>query len=323
MVERNFEKIFEELIDGKTPHDESKKILLDMNDSGFTADMFTAAVKTLKNRMKTINLGFDAIDVCGTGGDGLKTLNVSTAVCFILAACAVKVAKHGNKAISSSSGSADIFTELKIGVTNDEAQIISNLQNHNLCFLFAPLFHQSLKNIANLRMQIAKEYKTPTIFNYLGPLLNPTNTSIQLIGVSNRQIMQQMAQALSKNKNAKAYFVHGFEGMDEITLCDNSYLVKVENGQVFEEEIINPEEYGFKKVSIEDIKGEDPKYNSTKLISMLKGEKSAYRDIVVLNAAFALQLAGKVKSVENGVLMASKAIDSGDALKVLSSLQEA
>lgn len=321
MVENNFEQIFADLVDGKTPHDEAKKILLQMNEDGFTADMFTAAVKTLKSRMKTINLGFDAIDVCGTGGDKLGSLNVSTAVCFILAGCGVTVAKHGNKAISSNSGSADIFSELGIENSDNEAKITHNLQQHKLAFLFAPLFHKSLKNIAALRMEIATEYNVPTIFNYLGPLLNPTNTKKQLIGVSDHKIMKQMAVALSRQKNITAYLVHGFDGMDELTICDNSYLIKVENGQVLNEQIIDPEDYGFTKSSIDQIKGESPKYNSEKLVLLLKGEKSAYRDIVLLNTAFALQLAGRVTNIEEGFALASSAVDDGKAKDVLLSLR--
>ncbi len=321
MSKINFEQIFPDILSGKIEHNHAKKILLEINKSGFTADMFTAAVKTLKSCMKSINIDQDAIDVCGTGGDNLQTLNVSTAVCFVLAGCDVPVAKHGNKAISSNSGSAAIFTELGIGISDDENSIRENIEKHKLTFLFAPLFHQSLKGVSTLRQEIAKEFQVPTIFNYLGPLLNPVNTKRQLIGVSDRKIMQQMAKSLACDKNITAYFVHGFDGMDELTICDNSYLVKVENGQVSDEQIINPENYGFKKSPISQIQGKDPKYNAERLISMLDGEKSAYRDIVVLNAAFALQLAGKVESIEDGILMASNIIDDGKAMDVLLSLR--
>ncbi len=316
-MENNFEQIFADLVDSKIEHDRAKKILLEMNEVGFTSNMFSAATKVLKSRMKSIDINLDAIDVCGTGGDKLQTLNVSTAVCFVLAGCGVPVAKHGNKAISSSSGSADIFSDLKSGASENEDEIIRDLEKHKLAFLFAPLFHKSLAGIATLRKEIAKEYGVPTIFNYLGPLLNPANIKKQLIGVSNRKIMKEMALSLANNKEVKAYFVHGFDGMDEITICDNSYLIKVENGQVSDEQIINPEDYGFKKVALQAIKGQDPRYNSDKLIALLKGEKSAYRDIVILNAAFALKLYGKVLNIEEGIAMASNAIDSGEAMKVL------
>jgi anthranilate phosphoribosyltransferase len=307
----NYEEIFTQIIDAKISAQESKKILLEMNKGKFSCEIFLAAMNVLKARMKKINAPIGAIDVCGTGGDKLNTLNISTAVCFVVAACGVVVAKHGNRAISSKSGSADIFSELGIEMQEDTAQIEKTLREKKLCFLYAPFFHESLKNLAQIRKEIALEYGVPTIFNYLGPLLNPANTKIQMIGVSRHDIMLPMAQALQKSGSKKVYLVHGFDGMDEITICDNSYLLRLENGIIHQEEVIDPQNYGFQKVAIEEIKGGDVKYNAQKLRDLFCAKNSAYKEIVILNSAFALKLAGKVDDVKDGVLMSRSVIDSG------------
>ncbi len=315
-----FEEIFSNIIEQKISKAETKKILLEINDNGFSTQIFLGATAALKKRMIQIHAPENAIDVCGTGGDKLGTLNISTAVCFVVVAAGVTVAKHGNKAISSNSGSADIFSELKIEISSDVAVIEKTLREKKLCFLFAPFFHESLRGLAEMRKEIAQEFNVPTIFNYLGPLLNPANTAIQLIGTSKKETMLPMLEALKTMGSKRVYVVHGFDGMDEITLCDNSYLMRLEEGKIAEE-IIDPTKFGFAKVGIETLKGKDPQHNSQKLIALLSGEKSVYRDIVVLNAAFALQLAQKVKTAEEGVEKAREVIDSGAARDVLNLLQ--
>lgn len=317
----NFEANFADLVDGKIKGDQAIEFLLQVNKGGYSKEVFAAAIKTLKARMKKVNVDDKVIDICGTGGDKLGTLNVSTASCFVLAACGVKIAKHGNKAISSSSGSADIFNQLGVVVNDNEDDILASIKNHNLSFLFAPLFHASLKNIAELRMRIAKEYGQVTIFNYLGPLLNPANTKKQLIGVSRKDVMQPMAHALAQDPEITAYIVHGFDGMDEITICDKSYLVEVRDGMVLPEQVIDPADYGFAICDLSQIKGRDPQYNCQKLLSLLSGEQSAYGDIVTLNCAFALKLAGKVQNIPDGIKIANAAIVNGSALDLLNGMR--
>ena len=328
---QDYEKIFDQIIELKINDDEIKNFLLDLNSQNLPTNAFIGAVASLKKRMKHISAPENAIDVCGTGGDKLNTLNISTAVCFVVAAAGVPVAKHGNKAISSQSGSADIFSELGVKISSDISEIEKNLREKNLCFLFAPFFHEALKNVAAIRKSLA----VPTIFNFLGPLLNPANTESQLIGVSRKDVMKKMAKVVvshqssvvGNNKRSTVdrrpltYIVHGFDGMDEISLCSDSYLLRIEDGKIFDEEIINPEKFGFKKVALEALRGADPKHNAEKLLALLDGEKSAYRDIVVLNSAFALQLAEKVKKIETGVELAKSMIDGGMVKKVLESLR--
>jgi anthranilate phosphoribosyltransferase len=305
LTSKNYEEIFDQIIDLKIDDAEIKKFLLDLNEKNLPENAFIGAVSALRKRMKKISAPQNAIDVCGTGGDKLNTLNISTAVCFVVAAAGIPVAKHGNKAISSQSGSADIFSELGIKISSEIPEIEKNLREKNLCFLFAPFFHEALKNVAEIRKSLA----IPTIFNFLGPLLNPANTSFQLIGTSKKDVMKKMLAAQQNAK--KIYIVHGKDGMDEISLCADSYLLRLENGKIFDEEIINPEKFGFKKVELEALKGKDPKHNAQKLIALLQGEKSAYRDIVILNSAFALKLANKVETLEEGVELAKSMLDKG------------
>ena len=316
LTHAQFEQIFSNIIEQKISPAEIKKILLEINSDGFSTQVFLGAAAALKKRMITIHAPQDAIDVCGTGGDKLGTLNISTAVCFVVAAAGVTVAKHGNKAISSNSGSADIFSELKIAISSNVNEIEKTLQKKKICFLFAPFFHGSLKGLAEIRKEIAQEFNVPTIFNYLGPLLNPANTAIQLIGTSKKETMLPMLEALKIMGSKRVYLVHGFDGMDEVTLCDNSYLMRLE-GEKIAEEIIDPLKFGFVKNRLEALKGKDPQYNAQKLIALLNGEKSSYRDIVILNSAFALKLAQKVETVEEGVAKACEVIDGGKALAVL------
>jgi len=315
LTSKNYEEIFDQIIDLKIDDLEIKKFLLDLNEKNLPENAFIGAVSALRKRMKKISAPQNAIDVCGTGGDKLNTLNISTAVCFVIAAAGVPVAKHGNKAISSNSGSADIFFELGIKISSEISEIEKNLREKNLCFLFAPFFHEALKNVAEIRKSLA----IPTIFNFLGPLLNPANTSFQLIGTARKDVMKKM---LAAQQNAqKIYIVHGFDGMDEISLCADSYLLRLENGKIFDEEIINPQKFGFKKIELEALKGKDPKHNAQKLITLLQGEKSAYRDIVILNSAFALKLANKVETIEEGVELAKSILDNGMATKILEDLR--
>ncbi len=313
-TKEQFEESFNQIIDLKISDEKIKNFLIDLNQNNLPLNAFVGALSCLKKRMKKIAFQDGAIDVCGTGGDKLKTLNISTAVCFVVAAAKIPVAKHGNKAVSSSSGSADIFSELGIKFSSDEKEIKKKLQENKLCFLFAPFFHEALKNIAPIR----KELAIPTIFNFLGPLLNPVNTSFQLIGVSKKDVMEKMMICATLDSEQKEIYVaHGFDGMDEISLCDNSYLLKFENGKILPQEIIDPEKYGFKKLPIEALIGGDSKHNAQKLIALLEGEKSAYRDIVILNSAFAFKLARKVTNIEDGIDLAKSIIDQGLAKKVL------
>ncbi len=312
-----FENIFDQIFDNKIQNNSIRDFLLEINSQNLPINSLFGAVNSLRKRMIKIPNHEDSLDVCGTGGDKLKTLNISTAVAIALACAGIKIAKHGNRAVSSASGSADIFTHLGIAFDNNLENIDSNLRNHNLSFLFAPYFHPALKNITEIR----KSIKEPTIFNYIGPLLNPTNPQQQIIGTSNKAVMHKIAEVLIKNNpQGSFYIVHGFDGMDEITISDNSYLLKISQQKIHEIEIINPENYGIEKCSINEIIGGDAEYNSQKMLELFAGKNSKYLDIVALNCAFALQLINKFENINNGVAFSRKLLESGEVLEFLNKI---
>ncbi len=309
---------FDQIFDDKIQKKDVKDFLLSINKANMPISAFLGAISSLRKRMTHINAPKNALDVCGTGGDKLNTLNISTAVSFVVAGCGVCIAKHGNKAISSNSGSADIFQEIGIKFTQDKNLIEESFRKNNLCFLYAPLFHDSLKIIKEVRIEIDQA----TIFNFLGPLLNPANVNYQIIGTSSHETMKKMAQIICQNQielnqESQIYLVHGFDMMDEITLCDNSYLTICKNGKIIKESVINPEDIGFKKIKLEKIQGKDPKYNAKKLIDLLNGKKSPYRDIVIINAAYALMAVKKVNNISEAINLCHKSIDNKLALQKL------
>ncbi len=318
----NYPQTFSDIVNRKLSDDQIKEFLLDLNQTDFSAEVFFAAIQTFRPLCRKISAPKNSLDVCGTGGDKLNTLNISTAVALVLASCGVPVAKHGNKAISSKSGSADVLTELGINILAEAPMIEKSLQENNLCFMFAPLYHSSFAAIAKARADLNKEGHPPTIFNFLGPLLNPANTKLQLIGTSRKATMLPMLEALQKTGSEKVFIVHGLDGMDEITISDNSLIAKLENGKISDLQTINPEDYGIKKSPLEAIKGGDAKYNAAKILALLGGEKSAYYDIVILNSAFALLVAGLASSVEQGLFISSEAILSGKTKLTLQRLTQ-
>jgi anthranilate phosphoribosyltransferase len=315
-TQNEYAQIFSDLTAGKLGDDEAKEFLLKLNQAGFSSAVFLGAMQVFRPLARKVHAPQNAIDVCGTGGDRLKTLNVSTAVALVVSACGVPVAKHGNKAISSKSGSADVLSELGINIMANEYEIEKSLRINNICFMFAPLYHEAFKAVAKIRAKIA----IPTIFNFLGPLLNPANTKFQLIGTSNKDTMLPMIEALKESGSEKVFIVHGEDGMDEISVSGNSLIIKLESGNISELQTINPEEFGIKKSPLEEIQGGDAKFNAKKIHELFDGVESAYQDIVVLNSAFALVVAGKARNVQDGISIARDAIMSGKAKSHLQKL---
>jgi anthranilate phosphoribosyltransferase len=305
------------IVENQNSAEEIKNFLLKINQKKITASLLYGAAKALLEKSIKLKAPENAIDVCGTGGDLLHTLNISTAVSFVIAASEIPVVKHGNRAVSSSSGSADIFAELGINIHQTPQQAEKSLFENNLAFVFAPLYHPALKNLTEIR----KEIGVKTIFNYLGPLLNPANIKFQLIGCSDSNIAPIMLETAKMLDKENCCVVSALDGMDEISISTETMIYKMENKTIFPKEIFNPEKYGYKKVPIESIQGKDPKYNAGKLLDLLKGEKSDYYNIVVLNAALALILSHKTSNFPDGIEMAKNAIDSGKALNILKKLQ--
>ena len=318
-----FTEIFTQILEQKFSDDKIIEILLKINQLQYPVEAMIGAFNALKSKMLKINVSNNllaqTIDLCGTGGDCLNSFNISTATSFVVASCGVTVAKNGNRASSSKSGSADIFEILNIEFSKDEESIISSLENNNLVFLFAPYFHQSLKNIAPIRKLI----KQPTIFNYLGPLLNPLQVDKQIIGVANASMIEKMSQVIISQKisQKEVYFVNGDDGMDELTLTANSQIVKLINGNI-KKEVFNPTDFGFEKVDMFDLTGGSPEYNAGALIDLLDGKKSPYRNIVVINSALALILAKKANNFQDAIKLVESSIDNGNAKNILTKMQK-
>jgi len=256
-----------------------------------------------------------AIDTCGTGGDGTGTFNISTAGALVAAACGVIVAKHGNRAMSSKSGTADVLAELGVNLDAPPETIARALREAGIGFLFAQRHHSATKHVAPVRQELGQR----TIFNLLGPLCNPAGAKRQLIGVFARKWIVPMAETLGRLGSERAWVVHGSDGLDEITTTGTSYVAALEGGSVRTFEIV-PEDAGLKRAKPEDLKGGDIATNAAALRMLLHGRGGAYRDIVVLNAAAALMIADKAPDLKAGAVMALDAIMSGKAAKTLAAL---
>jgi anthranilate phosphoribosyltransferase len=255
------------------------------------------------------------LDTCGTGGDASGTFNISTATAFVVAGAGVRVAKHGNRSMTSKCGSADVMEALGVNINLQPAQIAACLQQVGIAFLFAPAMHSAMKHVQTAR----RELHLRTVFNLLGPLTNPARASCQVVGVYSADLVEKLAEALSMLGLRRALVVHGNDGLDEITITDSTRIAEVRDGQVHTYEV-TPEEFGLPRATLEDISGGDAAHNAGLIREVLAGKKSARRDVVLLNVAAALVAAGRADHLRDAVPLAAKAIDSGAAAAKLSAL---
>ncbi len=255
------------------------------------------------------------IDTCGTGGDASGTFNISTATAFVVAGAGVRVAKHGNRSVTSKCGSADVMEALGVNIHLPPAQIAACLEQVGIAFLFAPALHTAMKYVQTAR----RELRLRTVFNLLGPLTNPARATCQVVGVYSADLVEKLAQALSMLGLHRALVVHGSDGLDEITITGPTRVGEVREGQVHSYEV-TPEEFGLPRATFEDISGGDATRNAMLIREILSGKKSARRDVVLLNAAAALVAAGSADRLRDAVPLAEKAIDSGGAQTKLQEL---
>ena len=255
------------------------------------------------------------VDTCGTGGDASGTFNISTATAFVVAGAGARVAKHGNRSISSKCGSADVMEALGVNINLSPAQVSACLEQVGIAFLFAPTMHSAMQHVQTAR----RELRLRTVFNLLGPLTNPARATSQVVGVYSDDLVEKLAEALSMLGLRRALVVHGSDGLDEITITASTRIAEVRDGQVHTYEV-TPEEFGFTRATLDDISGGDAAFNASLIRGVLQGEKSARRDIVVLNAAAALVAAGSADHLRDAVPIAVDAIDSGAALAKLHAL---
>ena len=279
---------------------------------GPTVDEIVGAAQTMRARMTKVDCIDGAIDLCGTGGDGLGTLNISTAATFVVAGAGVPVAKHGNRNMSSKSGAADVIEALGARIDLAPEESTACLKATGVCFLFAQSHHAAMKHVAAVRRALGFR----TIFNLLGPLSSPACVRRQLVGVYARECVVPVAEALARLGTDRAWVVHGSDGLDEITTTATTDIAILENGKVLERSIA-PEAFGIPRSSLADIKGGTAVQNANAIRQLLAGEHGPYRDIVLLNSAAALCVAGKVDDIKQGLAVAAETIDTGRAKSVL------
>lgn len=308
-------RAFEAMISGNATPAQMGAFLMALRVRGETVAEITGAARVLRAKATKIAAPPGAIDTCGTGGDASGTYNVSTCASFVVAACGVPVAKHGNRAMSSRSGAADVLTALGVDIDCDMALVQRALDELGICFLMAPRHHSATRNVAGVRVELA----TRTIFNLLGPLANPAGARRQLLGVYARDWIAPLAEVLGRLGAEAAWVVHGSDGIDELTVTGPSHVAELKDGKVrvFE---IEPGMAGCAVAAPGDLKGGDAQTNAEALRAVLSGAKGAYRDIVVLNAAAALVVAGKAADLAGGAAMARAAIDGGGAMAKLDAL---
>jgi anthranilate phosphoribosyltransferase len=307
------EAAFAAILDGAVPDDTIAAFLIALAERGETAVEIAAAAREMRKRLIPIRGREGAIDVCGTGGDGHHTLNVSTAVSLVVAACDVPVAKHGNRAASSKAGAADTLEALGLDLDRAADMAERSLAELGICFLFAQKHHPALGRIAPIRKAIGRR----TIFNLMGPLANPAGVTRQLIGIARPAYVPIYAQALAELGTDHAMVISGDEGLDELSLAGGNDVAEVTADGIVAMRRISPADAGLPQHPVDAIRGGDAAYNAAALRALLQGEHGAYRDAVLLNAGAALMVAGEAKTLVEGVDEAAEAIDKGLANALL------
>jgi anthranilate phosphoribosyltransferase len=300
---------FDRMMSGEATPAQMGGLLMALRVRGETVDEITGAVSAMRARMLRVTAPADAIDIVGTGGDGSGSVNVSTCASFIVAGAGVPVAKHGNRALSSKSGAADVLGALGVRIELTPEQVGRCIREAGIGFMFAPAHHPAMRNVQPTRVELA----TRTIFNLLGPLSNPAGVKRQMVGVFSRQWVQPLAEVL-KNLGAESiWVVHGSDGLDEITLTGPTAVSVLENGSIRSLEI-TPEDAGLKRSHGDALKGGEAPANAAALRGVLEGKAGAFRDVALLNAAAAFVVAGKAKDLKEGAALGVKSLDGGAAL---------
>ena len=311
------ERAFDIMTSGNATPAQMGAFLMGLKVRGETAQELAGGARALRAKMQAVKAPPGAIDIVGTGGDHHGTYNVSSCSALVVAGAGVPVAKHGNRAFTSKSGSADVLSALGIGLELSIETLEQALAEAGVCFLMAPRHHGAMRNVAGPRVELAP---SRTIFNLLGPMSNPALVKRQLVGVFDRRWLRPVAEALGTLGLDRALVVHGQDGMDELTTTTASWAALLDNGKVTEIEIA-PEEIGVPRAALADLKGGDAVHNAEAIEKVLGGEKNAFRDIVLLNSAAALLVAGKAKNLKEGAALAAQSIDSGKAAAALATLR--
>ncbi|MCI5054066.1 MAG: anthranilate phosphoribosyltransferase [Pelagibacteraceae bacterium] len=297
--------LFSNIMEGKIKDEDLKKILVNLSEKGETVEEITGGAEVLREKSLKVNLEGDVIDTCGTGGDGKNTINISTAVALVLASMGHKVAKHGNKSVSSKSGSADVLEKLGIKINLNAKEVEKSIKENNFAFMFAPNFHSAMKNVANVR----KSLKKRTIFNLLGPLCNPANVNRQCIGVFSDNILEKYIKVLKNLNLKKAWVYHSHDGLDEISIFNKTKVYELNDNEIKSFEI-DPEKIIDKKYNFNEIVGDDADYNSKQIINLFNGKDGALLEIVSLNTAAGLIVLDKYNKIEDAFIFTKEHIKS-------------
>ena len=308
--------LFSELMEGK--HDESSviTILENLLAKGETKDELAGGIYILRKKASKVNTDENTIDTCGTGGDGQNSLNISTAAAIVLASMGVRVAKHGNKAVSSNCGSADVLEALKININLNPKEAEENIQKFNFAFMFAPNYHSAMKHVGPARKKMGKK----TIFNLIGPLSSPAQVKRQVIGVFDKKWMKPFAEALKENGVVHAYIVHSDDGMDEISPFEKTNVVELK-GNSIKQFSIDPKSLGLNSTNKENLKGRNAEYNSEKIIEIYQGKNNEFSQAVALNVAAGLIVSGKENDFKTAFENATEHLNSGKVFKHLTKIQ--
>ncbi|AEH50574.1 anthranilate phosphoribosyltransferase [Pseudothermotoga thermarum] len=307
-------RIIDTILDQELDEIKFGAFLAALKTKGETVDEILAFIDAFYEKARKLNYHHPlTVDTCGTGGDGKGTFNISTASAIVLSCFDVKVAKHGNRSVTSQSGSADVLEKLGIDIFADEERILEGLEKHNFAFLFAPLYHPAMKKVANLR----KALGIRTVFNILGPLLNPVSLNYQIVGTFSFEVQDKVA-AILRGRRKRAAVVHSFDGLDEVSVCQKTRVLEVVNDEI-KEYNLDPKDFGI-NFEIEAIKGSTPEENAKILLKIFEKEKSPYFWAVVLNCGLALYICELARDVQEGISLASKMIETGKAKSKLKDL---
>ena len=317
LSEAQAERAFDIIMSGDATPAQMGGFLMALRVRGETVAEIVGAARTMRAKMLTVEAPEGAIDTCGTGGDAKGTLNISTAVSLVVAACGVPVAKHGNRALSSKSGAADVLSALGVNLEADMALVQRALDQAGICFLMAPRHHSAMRHVGPTRVELG----TRTIFNLLGPLSNPGRVRRQLLGVFAAEWVEPLAEVLRDLGHERAWVVHGHDGLDELSTTGPSKVAELKDGAIHSFEV-TPRDAGLNLARIEDLKGGDAEHNALVMRAMLDGEHGPFRDVVLYGAAAALIVAGKAEDLKSGVALAAEAVDSGGAKRRLAQLSE-
>jgi anthranilate phosphoribosyltransferase len=296
------------MMSGEATPSQMGALLMGLRVRGETVDEITGAVTTMRAKMLGVQAPANAVDVVGTGGDASGSFNISTCAAFIVAGAGVPVAKHGNRALSSKSGAADVLQALGVKIDLNAEQVGACIREAGIGFMFAPAHHPAMKNVGPTRVELG----TRTIFNLLGPLSNPAGVKRQMVGTFSKHWVEPMAQVLKNLGSECVWVVHGSDGLDEITTSGATSVAALERGKIRTFEV-TPEEAGLKRVKPEALRGGEAGENAKALLDVLKGKAGPFREVAILNAAAALIVAGKAKDLKEAAALAAKSIDSGEA----------